>query len=75
MSIFRFVRAVAEDEPITLFGDGGERDFTHVDDVARGVVAGIRAVGYEIVNLGSDRPAKITQVISLIGTLSARPPP
>ena len=66
MSIFRFVRAVAEDEPITLFGDGGERDFTHVDDVARGVVAGIRPVGYEIVNLGSDRPAKITQVISLI---------
>ena len=66
MSIFRFVRAVAEDEPITLFGDGGERDFTHVDDVARGVVAGLRPVGYEIVNLGSDRPAKITRVISLI---------
>ena len=66
MSIFRFVRAVAEDEPITLFGDGGERDFTHVDDVARGVVAGIRPLGHEIVNLGSDRPAKITRVVSII---------
>ena len=68
MSIFRFVRAIAEEEPITLFGDGGERDFTHVDDIARGVVAGLQPVGYEIVNLGSDRPIRITQVISLIET-------
>ena len=40
MSIFKFIRAVAEREPLTLFGDGGTRDFTHVDDVARGVIAG-----------------------------------
>ena len=66
MSIFRFVRAIVEDEPITLFGDGGERDFTHVDDVARGVVAGLRPLGYEIINLGSDRPTRITNVISMI---------
>ena len=68
MSIFRFVRAIAEEEPITLFGDGGERDFTHVDDIARGVVAGLQPVGYEIVNLGSDRPIRVTQMISLIET-------
>lgn len=66
MSVFKFVRAIAEGEPITLYGDGGERDFTHVDDVAAGVVAGSKPLGHEIINLGGDRPVKITHLISLI---------
>lgn len=66
MSIFRFVRAVVEDEPIPLYGDGGERDFTHVADVARGVVAGIRSLGHEIINLGGNHPVRLSTVISLI---------
>ncbi|MYA62012.1 MAG: NAD-dependent epimerase/dehydratase family protein [Dehalococcoidia bacterium] len=66
MSVFRFVRAIAEDEPLTLYGDGGERDFTHVDDVADGVIAGLRPLGHEIINLGGDRPVKIAHLISLI---------
>lgn len=66
MSVFRFVRAIAEDEPLTLYGDGGERDFTHVDDVAAGVIAGLGPLGHEIVNLGGDRPVKIAHLISLI---------
>lgn len=66
MSVFRFVRAIAEDEPLTLYGDGGERDFTHVDDVADGVIAGLGPLGHEIINLGGDRPVKIAHLISLI---------
>ena len=66
MSVFKFVRAVAEEEPLTLFGDGGERDFTHVDYVAEGVVSGIRPLGHEIINLGGDRPVKIGNLISII---------
>ena len=66
MSVFKFVRAVAEDEPLTLYGDGGERDFTHVDDVAAGIIAGLRPLGHEIINLGGDRPVKIAYLISLI---------
>ena len=66
MSIFRFVRCVSEGLPISLFGDGGERDYTHVDDVARGVVASLKPLDYEIINLGGDRPVKITFVISLV---------
>ena len=69
MSIFRFIRAVTEDQPLTLYGDGGERDYTHVDDVAKGVVAGITPLGYEIINLGGDRPVKISYVISLVEDL------
>ena len=66
MSVFKFVRAIAEDEPLTLFGDGGERDFTHVDDISAGVISGIRTLGHEIINLGGDRPVKISYLISLI---------
>ena len=66
MSVFKFVRAIAEGVPITLFGDGGERDFTHVDDVAAGVLAGIKPLGHQIINLGGDRPVKIAYLISLI---------
>ena len=67
MVIFRFIRSIAEGEPITVFGEGKqERDFTHVDDIARGTVASVKPLGYEIVNLGSDRPAVLADVISLI---------
>ena len=66
MSIFKFVRAVAEGQPLTLFGDGGERDFTHVDDVARGVLAGLRSLGHEVINLGGGQPATVGRVIELI---------
>ena len=67
MVIFRFIRAISEGEPITVFGDGTqERDFTHVDDVARGTVAALKHVGYEIVNLGSDRPVVLRDVITII---------
>ena len=39
MSIFRFIRWIAEGEPIELFGDGSQsRDFTYVDDIVEGVV-------------------------------------
>ena len=37
MSVFRFVRRIAEGESIVVFGDGSqERDFTYVDDIAAG---------------------------------------
>lgn len=66
MSIFKFVRAVAEGEPLTLFGDGGERDFTHVDDVARGVLAGLAPLGHEVINLGGGQTTTVSTIIELI---------
>ena len=53
MSIFRFIKWIDEGTPIELFGDGTQsRDFTYVDDIARGTIAALRPVGYEIINLG-----------------------
>lgn len=67
MSIFRFIRSVCEDEPITVFGDGmQQRDFTYVDDVARGTVAALGITGYETINLGHGTPVALADVIRVI---------
>ena len=60
MSIFRFVRRIFEGEPIVVFGDGSQtRDFTFVDDIARGTIAALRPLGYEAINFGGDRPVSL----------------
>ncbi len=75
MSVFRFIRRIAEGEPIVVFGDGSQqRDFTYVDDIAQGTVAAMRPLGYEVINLGGDRPVRLATVIETISTLLDRPP-
>jgi nucleoside-diphosphate-sugar epimerase len=71
MSPFRFVRWVAEGETIKLFGDGSQsRDFTFVDDIARGTVLALKRVGYEIINLGGGRnPISLNSVIKRLEKL------
>lgn len=65
MSIFRFIRWIAEEEPVLLYGDGTqERDFTFVEDVAQGTLAALKPMGFEIINLGSDHPVAVNTVLS-----------
>jgi UDP-glucuronate 4-epimerase len=68
MAPFRFIKWIDEGTPITLYGDGSQaRDFTYVDDIARGTVAALRPLGFEIINLGGGRtPLTISAVIALI---------
>ena len=54
-----------------MFGDGSQsRDFTYVDDIARGTILALRPVGHEIFNLGSDEPLKLSALIQLIEELT-----
>ncbi len=71
MSILRFIKWLDEDKPIILFGDGTQsRDFTYVDDIAKGTIKAIKNVGYEIINLGGGRnPISINYVIERIEEL------
>jgi len=67
MSVFKFIHRIAEGLSIPVYGDGSqERDFTYIDDIARGAIAALRPVGFEVINLGSDRPVKLNHVIHLI---------
>ncbi len=73
MSVFRFTRSIVEDEPLVLYGDGSqERDFTYVDDIARGTLAALTPVGFEVINLGSDRPVSLLRLIELLEGLVGR---
>jgi len=67
MSIFRFVQRISESRPVAIFGDGQQsRDFTYVDDIARGTIAALRPVGYGTFNLGSDRPYILMDVVKIV---------
>jgi nucleoside-diphosphate-sugar epimerase len=75
MAVLRFVRRIAENEPIEVFGDGHQlRDFSYVDDIAAGTIAALRGVGCEAFNLGNDRPVELLETISTIGRLLNRQP-
>lgn len=71
MSIFRFIKWIDEGIPIELFGDGLQsRDFTYVEDIARGSVAALKYVGYDIFNLGGGRnPVSLVSVIDSLERL------
>ena len=74
MSVFKFIRNVAEGKPVQVYGDGTQqRDFTFVDDIALGTVASLDVGGYEAVNLGYGRPVPLNDVIGLIGREIGKP--
>ena len=43
MSAFRFVQWISEGKPVIVYGDGKQssRDYTYLEDIARGVIAGL----------------------------------
>lgn len=70
MSIFKFIRHIAEGLPIPVYGDGTQsRDFTYIDDIAQGSIAALKPLGFEVINLGSDHPVELCYVIRLIEQL------
>jgi nucleoside-diphosphate-sugar epimerase len=73
MTPLRFVQRIREGRVITIFGDGTQsRDFTYVDDIARGTIAALRPVGCEAFNLGSDQPLALKSMIELIEQLTGQ---
>lgn len=64
MSLFRFTQWICEEKPVQVYGDGNQsRDFTYVDDIARGTIAGLKQVKYQVINLGNDHPHHLMEVI------------
>ncbi|HEY2881565.1 MAG TPA: NAD-dependent epimerase/dehydratase family protein [Pirellulales bacterium] len=67
MVVLRFIRRMADDEAIEVFGDGHQRrDFSYVDDIAAGTIAALKPVKYEVFNLGCDHPVELNEVIASI---------
>ena len=76
MGIFRFVRWIAEGQPLRIYGDGEQsRDFTFVEDIAAGTVASLKPTGYEIINLGGGKnPISLNEIIDRLATQLKRKP-
>ena len=72
MALAKFTKAIREAKPITLFNEGKhERDFTHVDDVVDSIVKLVKKpskekIPYDIFNIASSNPKKLTSFIKLI---------
>lgn len=67
MSIFRFIKWIDEGNPVIVYGDGTQkRDFTYIDDIARGTVKALKKIGFEIINLGNNKPHQLIYAIKLI---------
>lgn len=73
MSLFRFVQWVSEGRPVAIFGDGQQsRDFTYVDDIARGTILGLKPLGFDVINLGSDTPIVLMDALRLVERLTGQ---
>lgn len=70
MSIFRFIKWIDQGDRLEVFGDGGQsRDFTYVEDIARGTILAAKELGFEVMNLGGGQnPISLNTVISGIET-------
>jgi UDP-glucuronate 4-epimerase len=78
MAYYKFVKAIAEDQPIDVYNYGKMmRDFTYIDDVVTGIIKLIphRAKSrppYKIYNLGNNNPVELQEFIATIETLMGK---
>ena len=73
----RFMTRVAEGKPVTVFSDGLQtRDFVHVSDTARAVIAALDAkhvLGGVIANVGTGQATTVTELVRLVGAVLGKP--
>ncbi|SDY96784.1 NAD-dependent epimerase/dehydratase family protein [Halopenitus persicus] len=66
-TVSQFADKIASGEPPVLWGDGSQtRDFTHVDDVVRGLVRAGEEELAGVYNLGTGEPYSFNEMVALI---------
>jgi len=67
MVIFKFLKSIIDDDPITIYGDGNQtRDFTYVSDVANALIKSTKSKGYEIFNVGGGNAITVNNLVTVI---------
>ncbi len=70
MAISKFITAISDGRPITVFGDGSSRrDYTFIEDIVSGVVAAIEKIEpkrYELINLGGTRTISLADLVATV---------
>ncbi len=67
LAMFRFVQWISEGRPVRVNGNGEQsRGFTYLEDIARGTLAALQPLGYEVINLGGHEVITINNLIKLV---------
>ncbi|HRJ57280.1 MAG TPA: GDP-mannose 4,6-dehydratase [Anaerolineales bacterium] len=73
LAMFRFVQWIIEGQPVRINGDGNQsRGFTYIDDIARGTIAALKPLGYEVINLGGHEVISINDLVTLTEELTGK---
>jgi nucleoside-diphosphate-sugar epimerase len=75
MAFHRFIKAALREEPISLYGDGGQtRDFTFVGDAVAATIAGAeRGVPGRAYNIGGGSRVSMNDVLKIIERITGHP--
>ncbi len=75
LAIHKFIHLTLEDKEIPVYGDGTtSRDYTYIEDIVDGIFRSVDYVSnnkevYEILNLGSNSPISLTEMINTISSV------
>jgi UDP-glucose 4-epimerase len=74
-----FIRRIASDQPITIYGENKVLDFTYVDDCVSGIAAGVQAlhesrVENQTINLAYGKGNTLVKMAHLIGDALGKEP-
>ena len=82
LAISKFMRLIADDQPVPMFGDGStSRDYTYIDDIIHGVLAAHEFIVsspssplFRIFNLGGSQPVALRDMIESVGAVVGNKP-
>jgi len=74
-----FIRRIANDQPITIYGENKVLDFTYIDDCVSGIAAGVQAlhegrVENQTINLAYGKGNTLVKMAHLIGDALGKEP-
>jgi len=78
LAIYKFIYAVLDDKPITLYGKGDTaRDYTYIKDIVSGVVSAFDYAlshenVYDIINIGNNKPVKLMELVDMIYEITGK---
>ena len=75
LAIHKFTRMALDSKAIPVFGDGSmRRDYTFIDDIIGGIRSAMdyKSAEYEIVNLGTNRPVSLAELIKCLEDVLGR---
>ena len=74
MALWKFAKAIMQDQPIPVFNHGRmRRDFTYIDDIVSGILATVDQVpefsndqGHRLYNIGNNQPEELMHLIACL---------